>query len=103
MTKTRKRANAPKTDLFGPRRGQEWAYHHEHCRDCGTTRRPHLADGYCVDCWRKRRTPASGSPAPIAPEQVAVLDRDGRVLGGLSIEMTYPTKEELLDAALMEP
>lgn len=24
------------------------------CKDCHGAQRPHLAEGYCVDCWRKR-------------------------------------------------
>lgn len=32
-----------------------WHPQHDRCAGCGTTTRPHLAEGRCVACWRAAR------------------------------------------------
>jgi hypothetical protein len=78
-------------------RGYAWSHQHPHCRECGTTIRPHLADGLCVVCWRA----AKGLPARGA-ETIPVVDREGTHRGALSIALAYPTKEDDDYRRLME-
>lgn len=67
-----------------------WHYAYDRCADCGTTKRPHLSGGLCVDCYRADR-----GIAPDTPETVAARDPCGDLIGRLSIALdACPTFEE---------
>ncbi|HET8631123.1 MAG TPA: hypothetical protein VFL91_27185 [Thermomicrobiales bacterium] len=53
-------------------RGYDWSHDHAHCVDCGTSLRPHLADGRCRECYRKRHDlPPLIADAPPPPPEPA--------------------------------
>jgi hypothetical protein len=70
---------------------QAWARSHTECRNCSTTRRPHLAHGYCGLCLRPTRAIATAqSWDPRRPETLSAVPKsgmftaDGRSLGLVS-------------------
>ncbi|HET8630979.1 MAG TPA: hypothetical protein VFL91_26465 [Thermomicrobiales bacterium] len=74
-----------------------WHYAYDRCAGCGTTTRPHLSGGLCVDCYR-----AAHGIAPDAPETVPARDPDGAPIGRLSIELDARLTFEERQAALAE-